>query len=231
MKRTRTKILAALVMILIVAISYGLDLHHYLTLDDLKNQQVLLKQYATENTLLTMVFYFIVVFLLSALSLPGVAFLIMIAGLIFFNFWVTVIIASFADTLGSTAAFLFSRYLFSRPIQKKYPNQLAIINKGIEKDGGYYLFSLRLMIFFPCFLVNLLMGLTSLRIVTFYWVTQVGKLPYKMLFAYTGAELGQLNTATELFSPQLIVGFTLIGLFPLLSKKSLQWFLGINRAK
>lgn len=224
MKQTYIKLFTVLSFVLFVGIFYSLDLHHYLTLDYLKSQQILLKQYSAENPLLAIVFYFIAVFLLSALSLPGVAVLVMVAGLAFFNFWTTLIVASFADTLGSTAAFLISRYLFGHNIQEKYPDQFAMINRGVEKDGGFYLFSLRLMIFFPCFIINLLMGLTSIRIVTFYWVTQIGKLPYKILFAYTGSELGQLNTATELFSPQLIVGFTLIGLFPLLSRKSLQWF-------
>ena len=223
MKQTYIKLFVALSFILIIVIFYSLDLHHYLTLDYLKSQQSLLKQYSGENPWLTIVFYFIAVFLLSALSLPGVVVLIMIAGLAFFNFWTTLIVASFADSLGSTAAFLISRYLFSHSIQKKYPNQLAMINKGVKNDGGFYLFSLRLMIFFPCFMINLLMGLTSLRIWTFYWVTQIGKLPYKVIFTYTGTELGQLNTPAELLSPQLIIGFTLIGLFPLLSKKCLQW--------
>lgn len=223
MKRTYIKLFAILSFILLIGLFYGLDLQHYLALDYLKSQQSLLKQYSIENPWLTIVFYFIAVFLLSALSLPGVVVLIMVAGLVFFNFWTTLIVASFADSLGSTAAFLISRYLFSHNIQRKYPNQLAMINKGIVNDGGYYLFSLRLMILFPCFMINLLMGLTTLRIWTFYWVTQLGKLPYKVIFTYTGTELSKLNTPAELLSPQLIIGFMLIGFFPLLSKKCLQW--------
>ncbi len=223
MKQTYAKLFFILFLALLLGIFYHLNLQHYLTLDYLKTQQILLKQYSADNLLLTIVFYFIAVFLLSALSLPGVAILVMIAGFAFFNFWTTLIVASFADSLGSTAAFLISRHLFSHSIQKKYPAQLDMINEGIEKDGGFYLFSLRLMIFFPCFIINLLMGLTSLRTWTFYWVTQLGKFPYKIIFTYTGAELGRLNTPAELFSPQLIIGFILIGLFPLLSKRCLQW--------
>lgn len=224
MKAHRFKLFIIFSLMVLIGSFYGFDLDQYLSLNYLKSQQTDLHQYATERPFLAIASYFFLVFLLSALSLPGISMIIMVAGLAFFNFWTTLIVASFADTLGSTAAFLTSRYLFAQSIQNKYPDQLRVINRGIEQDGGFYLFSLRLMFFFPCFMINLLMGLTTLRTLTFYWVTQIGKLPYKIIFTYTGTELGKMNSPVDLLSPQLVVGFTLIGFFPLLSKKGLKWY-------
>jgi uncharacterized membrane protein YdjX (TVP38/TMEM64 family) len=224
MKLNRTTLFIAITLIVTMGLYYFLDLGNYLSLDYLKSRQHLFQRYSSDQPVLAIGCYFLTVFLLSALSLPGVSVIIMFAGSAFFNFWTTLVVASFADTLGSTAAFLMSRHLFTRSIETKYPDQLRIINRGIETDGGFYLFSLRLMFFFPCFMINLLMGLTALRTLTFYWVTQLGKLPYKIIFAYTGMELGQMNAAVDLLSPKLVISFTLIGLFPLLSKKSVQWF-------
>lgn len=224
MKVRHFKLLILFSLILLIAGFYAFGLDQYLSLDYFKGQQADLQRYVVEKPLMAMAGYFLVVFLLSALSLPGISIVIVVAGLTFFNFWTTLIVASFADTLGSTAAFLTSRYLFAQSLHSKYPDQLSVINRGIEQDGGFYLFSLRLMFFFPCFLINLLMGLTTLRTLTFYWVTQVGKLPYKAIFTYTGTELGKMSSPVDLLSPQLVLGFTLIGFFPLLSKKALQGY-------
>ena len=223
MKLNRTTLFIALALIVMIGTYFSLDLDKYLSLDYLKSRQDLFQRYALDKPVPAISCYFVTVFLLSALSLPGLSVIIMFAGLVFFNFWTTLIVASFADSLGSTAAFLMSRHLFARSIQAKYPDQLRIINRGIESDGGFYLFSLRLIFFFPCFMINLLIGLTDLRTLTFYWVTQLGKLPYTIIFTYTGRELAQMNTAVDLLSPKLVIGFALIGLFPLLGKKSLQW--------
>lgn len=224
MKAHRFKLLIIFTLMVLIGSFYGFDLDQYLSLDYLKSQQTDFHRYVIEKPVLAVAGYFLLVFLLSALSLPGISLIIMLAGLAFFNFWTTLIVASFADTLGSTAAFLTSRYLFAQSIHNKYPDQLRVINRGIEQDGGFYLFSLRLMFFFPCFMINLLMGLTTLRTLTFYWVTQIGKLPYKVIFTYTGTELGKMNSPVDLLSPQMVIGFTLIGFFPLLSKKGLNWY-------
>ncbi len=223
MKPKHIKLGIILGLLFLIGIYFGCGCDRYLSLDYLQNRQVLYQHHVAANPLLAMALYFLVVFLLSALSLPGISLVIMVAGLAFFGFWSTLVIASFADALGSTAAFLTSRYLFAESVQARYPDQLLAINRGVEEDGGFYLFSLRLMFFFPCFMVNLLMGLTSMRTLTFYWVTQIGKLPYKIIFTYTGMQLGEMSTATDLFSPQLVTGFMLIGLFPLIAKKLLHW--------
>lgn len=223
MKQTYLKISILFSISLLIFIFFSFDLQQYLTLDYLKTRQIIYQQLYEQNRFLTLTFYFITIFTLAALSLPGITVLIL-TGSALFGFWTTLLVVSFADSLGSTAAFLASRYLFGNSIQRKYVDRLTIINQGIERDGAFYLFSLRLMPFFPCFLINLLMGLTTLRSLTFYWVTQISKLPYKAIFANAGTQLGKVDSLFDLFSPGIVSSFVLIGLFPLLSKKGLRWF-------
>ena len=224
MNQNYLKLLIILSITLSLVVFFSYDLQHYLTLDNLKSRQLFYQQFYDQNKILTLTTYFIIIFLLAALSLPGITIIIVVAGAAFFNFWTTLIIVSFADSLGSVAAFLASRYLFGNSLQEKHADHLTIINQGIERDGAFYLFSLRLIPFFPCFLINLLMGLTTLRTFTFYWVTQLAKLPYKAIFANAGTQLGKLDSFLGLLSPAVVTSFVLIGLFPLLSKKCLKWF-------
>lgn len=223
MKQIYLKISILFSISLLVFIFFSFDLQQYLTLDYLKTRQITYQQLYEQNRFLTFTFYFITIFTFAALSLPGITVLILV-GSALFGFWTTLLVVSFADSLGSTAEFLASRYLFGNSIQRKYVDRLTIINQGIECDGAFYLFSLRLMPFFPCFLINLLMGLTTLRSLTFYWVTLISKLPYTGIFANAGTQLGKMDSLFDLFSPGIVSSFVLIGLFPLLSKKGLQWF-------
>ncbi|MEA3544630.1 MAG: VTT domain-containing protein [Thermodesulfobacteriota bacterium] len=231
MKQKYLKLLILVSMILSLIVFFNYDLQNYLTLDNIKDRQLFYQQLYDQNQILSLTVYFIIIFLLAALSLPGITILIVVAGAAFFNFWTTLIIVSFADTLGSVVAFLASRYLFGDSLQAKHADHLAIINQGVEHEGAFYLFSLRLMPFFPCFLINLLMGLTTIRTFTFYWVTQIGKLPYKAIFANAGTQLGKLDSLLGLISPAVITSFVLIGLFPLLSKKCLKWFNSWQKSK
>ncbi|WP_457552252.1 TVP38/TMEM64 family protein [Desulfobacula sp.] len=170
------------------------------------------------------------IFLLTALSVPGITTIIVAGGAIF-GFPLTLLITSFADTFGSTTAFLASRYLFGNRLQVRYNDRLQVINKGVDQEGAFYLFSLRLMPFFPCFLINLLMGVTSIRITTFYWVTQGGKLPFTAIYVNAGTQFGNLDSVFDIFSPGIILSFALIGLFPLIAKKSLQRFKAHKKIK
>ncbi|MCK5836076.1 MAG: TVP38/TMEM64 family protein [Desulfobacula sp.] len=140
-----------------------------------------------------------------------------------FGFPITLLLTSFADAFGSTIVFLVSRFLVGNSLQARYGDHLRAVNKGVDQEGPFYLFSLRLMPFFPCCLINLLMGVTNIRITTFYWVTQLGKLPYTVLYINAGTQLAKLDSIVDIFSPGIIISFVLIGLFPLISKKSLQW--------
>jgi len=164
----------------------------------------------------TLVFFTIYV-VVTALSLPGATIMTLAAGALFGLVYGTLLV-SFASTIGATLAFLVSRYLFRDTLQRRYGDKLKTINNGIDSDGAFYLFTLRLVPVFPFFLVNLVMGLTSLRVTTFYWVSQVGMFAGTIVFINAGTQLGHLESAAGILSPALILSFTLLGLFPLLAR-------------
>jgi pyruvate/2-oxoglutarate dehydrogenase complex dihydrolipoamide dehydrogenase (E3) component/uncharacterized membrane protein YdjX (TVP38/TMEM64 family) len=156
-----------------------------------------------------------------ALSLPWAALLGLAAGAIFGFVWGTVIV-SFASTLGATLAFLIARHLARDLVQGRFGDRLATINQGVEREGGFYLFALRLVPLFPFFLINLVMGLTPMRTRTFFWVSQVGMLPGTMVFVNAGTRIAELESVSGLLSPALLGSFALLGLFPLIAKHVLE---------
>ncbi len=152
-----------------------------------------------------------------ALALPGAALMTLAAGALFGLFWGTLLV-SFASSLGATLAFLGARYFWREPVQHYLGHALAPINRGMEREGALYLFALRLMPVVPFFMLNLLMGLTPLKTVTFYWVSQLGMLPATLLYVNAGRQLQHLKQPSDLLSPTVWISFTLLGLFPLLVK-------------
>jgi len=158
--------------------------------------------------------------LVTALSLPG-ATVMTLAGGALFGFWPALLVVSFASTIGATLAMLVARFLLRDWVQGKFGDKLRAINAGIEKEGAFYLFSLRLVPIFPFFLINLAMGLTPLRAVLFYAVSQIGMLPGTAVYINAGTQLGQLESAGGILSPALLLSFTLLGLFPLIARKLL----------
>ena len=129
------------------------------------------------------------------------------------------LLVSFASTIGATLAFLAARYLFRKPLQQKFATRLQVINQGIEKDGAFYLFTLRLVPAFPFFIINIVMGLTPIKTLTFFLVSQLGMLVGTIVYINAGTQLAQVNTLKDIFSPELIISFTLLGVFPLIAKK------------
>jgi len=163
-----------LFLLLIAAVAtvffFHFDLHQLLTLDGLKGSMDQFTQYKAESPLLVIGGFFLLYVLVTALSLPGATILTLAAGA-FFGLVEGLLIASFASTIGATLAFLVSRYLLRDTIKQRFPERLAAIDAGVEKEGGFYLFTLRLVPVFPFFLINLLMGVTSLKSWTYYWVS------------------------------------------------------------
>jgi uncharacterized membrane protein YdjX (TVP38/TMEM64 family) len=161
--------------------------------------------------------------LVAGLALPIAVFVSLFYGW-WLGFWSALVLVSFASTAGASVSFLLSRTLLGDLLQRRYPSQLAGMNRAFEAEGAFYLFSLRLMPYIPFFLVNLLMGLTPIRLKTFWWVSQVGMLPGTMTYIYAGSVMPSLSDLVErpvnsLMSPQLLVAFVLIGLFPLVAKR------------
>ncbi|MAE15807.1 MAG: TVP38/TMEM64 family protein [Deltaproteobacteria bacterium] len=209
-------ILAATAVLL--ALFFAFNLQHYLTLDYLKTSREQFGQVYEASPVLVVGCYFLIYVATAALSLPGAA-ILTLAGGAFFGLFAGTVIVSFASTLGATLAMLLARFLLRDWVQSRFGEHLQTINSGIEQEGGCYLFTLRLVPAVPFFVINLGMGLTPLRVPTFYWVSQFGMLPGTLVYVNAGLELGKLETLGDLLSPPLLGSFVLLGVFPLLVKK------------
>jgi dihydrolipoamide dehydrogenase len=211
--RSRVAVLAAIAVL--VAAFFYFDGAHYLRLDYLREQRAAIDAFYAAHPLQSAALYFAVYVAATALSLPGAAILTLAGGAIFGLLWGTLIV-SFASSIGATLAFLASRFLLRDWVQGRFGARLRPVNEGVAKEGAFYLFALRLVPAFPFFVVNLLMGLTPLRTRTFYWVSQLGMLAGTVVYVYAGTKLGEFR-----LSAGLVAAFTLLGLFPLITKKIL----------
>jgi pyruvate/2-oxoglutarate dehydrogenase complex dihydrolipoamide dehydrogenase (E3) component/uncharacterized membrane protein YdjX (TVP38/TMEM64 family) len=216
LKKSRLLLLAA-VAILIVAF-FAFDLGQYFTLEFIKSKQADADTYYRDNPLGMSLIYFSVYVAVTGLSLPGAAIMTLVGGAIFGLLWGTVII-SFASTIGATLAFLVARFLFRDAVQSRFGRNLEVINRGVEKDGAFYLFTLRLVPAFPFFIINLLMALTPIRTLTFLIVSQIGMLAGTIVYVNAGTQLAQIESLKGVLSPGLIASFIVLGVFPLVAKK------------
>ena len=218
MKRKQAALLG--VLVLPIAAFFAFDLQRFLTLEYFAAQRDAIAAFHARAPLTTAGTFFALYVAVTGLSLPGAALLTLIAGAIF-GFGQGVVLVSFASSLGATLAFSIARYLFRDAVRARFERQLAAIDRGVEKDGAFYLFALRLVPAFPFFAVNLAMSVTPLSAWTFYWVSQVGMLAGTVVYVNAGAQLGQITSVAGIVSPGLIVSFALLGLFPLIAKKAL----------
>ena len=214
----RILLVGAVALILIVF--FALDLGRFFTLDALKAGQAEFVALYEANPWQVAGAYFAIYVLMAALSLPGAAVMTIAAGTLF-GLLTGLVLVSFASSIGATLAFLASRYLFRDQVQGRFGDRLGAINRGVERDGAFYLLTLRLVPVFPFFLINLLMGLTPLRTRTFYWVSQVGMLAGTAVYVNAGTQLGRIETLGDIVSPALLASFALLGVFPLIARKIL----------
>lgn len=212
------KLLILAILAAVAGAFFMLDLHQWLTLEGLKSGLGQFEQWRSQFPLITAGAFFTLYVVVTALSLPGAAVMTVAAGALFDLLQGTLLV-SFASTIGATLAFLVSRYLLRDSVQQRFGSRLAAINRGIERDGAFYLFTLRLVPAFPFFLINLLMGLTPIKAWTFYWVSQIGMLAGTLVYVNAGTQIAQLETLSGILSPDLLISFALLGLFPLLAKK------------
>jgi pyruvate/2-oxoglutarate dehydrogenase complex dihydrolipoamide dehydrogenase (E3) component/uncharacterized membrane protein YdjX (TVP38/TMEM64 family) len=212
------KLLLILALALLVGAFFVFDLGRFFSLDFVKSQQAVIEAYRSAQPALTAGIFFAAYVAITGLSLPGAAIMTLAAGAIFGVLWGTVIV-SFASTLGATLAFLVSRFVLRDGVQEKLGDKLKAINTGMEKEGGFYLFTLRLIPIFPFFIINLVMGLTPIRAWTFYWVSQIGMLAGTLVYVNAGTQLAQINSLKGILSPELLASFALLGVFPLIAKK------------
>ncbi|WP_405119586.1 FAD-dependent oxidoreductase [Pseudomonas leptonychotis] len=196
------------------------DVGQYLNLDALKTQQDALNAQVSAQPWLAAGVFFLAYVAVTALSLPGAALMTLLAGALF-GLLEGFVLVSFASTAGATLAMLSSRFLLRDWVQTRFGQRLAKIDAGIEREGPFYLFALRLVPAFPFFLINLAMGLTRLPVRTYWWVSQLGMLPGTLVFVNAGRELGQLESLSGILSPGLLGAFVLLGVFPLIARKLL----------
>ena len=218
---TRRAVLLATIAVLI-ALFFAFDLQRFLTIEYLAAQGEAIAAFQDQNPWVAAAIFFVAYVAITGLSLPGAALLTLIAGALF-GLVTGVIIVSFASTLGATLAFAIARYLFRDAVRRRFERALVAIDRGIEKDGAFYLFALRLVPAFPFFAINLAMSVTPIPTWTFYWVSQVGMLLGTVVYVNAGAELGQIESLSlsGILTPGLIASFALLGLFPLLARKVL----------
>lgn len=214
----RTRLLLALVMGSLIGTFFALDLGRYLTLDALQAQQAAVAQWVDSHFVSASLLFVLIYVLSTALSLPGASLLTLGGSAVFGVAW-GLLLVSFASTIGATLAFLSARFLLRDWVEQRFGDKLATFQSGMAKEGAFYLLSLRLIPIFPFFLVNLLMGLTPIRVSTYYWVSQLGMLPGTFVYVLAGSELGQLTSTGNILSPGLMVALTLLGLMPWLVKK------------
>ena len=206
------------IMVIIIGVFFAFDLHQYLTLETLKSQQAALQAYHQDNPVITRLVYMLIYIAVTALSLPGAVILTLAGGGVF-GLWLGTLLVSFASTFGATLAFLAARFLFKELVQTKFGERLKVINKGVAKEGAFYLFTLRLVPLVPFFMINVLMGLTAIKTRSFYWVSQLGMLAGTIVYVNAGTQLAKLDSLAGILSPQLLGSFVLLGVFPLMAKK------------
>lgn len=218
---TRARLLLLLVMGSLIGAFFAFDLGHYLSLSQLQARQESLALWVDRHFVAASLLFLVIYVLSTALSLPGASLLTLAGSAVFGVAW-GLLLVSFASSLGATLAFLSARFLLRDWVSARFGDKLATFQAGMAKDGAFYLLSLRLIPIFPFFLVNLLMGLTPIRVSTYYWVSQLGMLPGTFVFVLAGSELATLTSTGNILSPGLMVALTLLGLMPWLMKKLAQ---------
>jgi uncharacterized membrane protein YdjX (TVP38/TMEM64 family) len=211
------KAVLALVLIGAIAAYFAFDLGQYLSLENFKASQAEIVAAKDANPALYIAGFFLLYVGVTGLSIPGAAIMSLVAGALF-GVVLGTLIVSFASTMGATLAFLSSRYLLRDWVQGKFGERLRAVDDGLEKDGAFYLFTLRLIPVFPFFVINLLMGLTRIKTGTFFWVSQIGMLPATIVFVNAGTQISRIESTAGLLSPTLIASFVALAFFPWAAK-------------
>jgi pyruvate/2-oxoglutarate dehydrogenase complex dihydrolipoamide dehydrogenase (E3) component/uncharacterized membrane protein YdjX (TVP38/TMEM64 family) len=215
---SKSRIVVLVLIVALVAAFFALGGHQQLTFANIKAQQAAIQAYHQGHPWQSAAGYFVVYVLVTGLSLPGAAVMTLIGGAVFGLAWGTVIV-SFASSIGATLAFLASRFVLRDWVQQRFGQALRTVNEGVAREGGLYLFTLRLIPAIPFFAINLALGLTPIRAWTFYWVSQVGMLAGTIVYVNAGTQLAAIESAAGILSPGLVGAFVLLGFFPLIAKR------------
>ena len=215
---TPSRIALLLFIVSLIAAFFIFDLQQFFSLEMLKSKQADIEAYRSNHPGLSIAIYALIYIAVTGLSLPGAAILTLAGGAIFGLLWGTVIV-SFASSIGATLAFLAARFLFRDSVKNRFGDRLQAIDEGIARDGAFYLFTLRLVPIFPFFIINLVMGLTKMKTLVFYWVSQIGMFAGTIVYVNAGTQLAKIESLSGILSPGLIGSFALLGIFPLIARK------------
>jgi uncharacterized membrane protein YdjX (TVP38/TMEM64 family) len=227
MKKYLDKIIILAFIALAVAGYKIFNLGDYLSLSYIKESQQHFKTLYADHTIAVIGGYMLIYILVTSLSLPGAAVMTLAGGALFGLLRGTIIV-SFASSMGATLACFVSRFILLDWVQGKFGEKLKTVNNGIEREGPFYLFTLRLIPVFPFWMINLVMGLTKMPLRTFYWVSQAGMLPGTIVYVNAGKELAKIDSLSGILSPGLIISFVLLGLLPIVTKKAIAWYKSRN---
>ena len=216
------KVIIVIILITFISLFFALDFYQYTNLSFIKDKQLIIEDFYKKKPTTSLIIFALSYFLVTALSLPAAVVLTLLGGALF-GFSIALVIISFVSTLGATVAFLIARFLAREYVQLYFKKQLLSINNGFEHEGAFYLFALRLVPIFPFFIINIVMSLLPIKTWTFYWVSQIGMLPGTAVFVYAGTQLAEINEISDITSPSLLLAFTMLGLFPLVTKKLLKY--------
>jgi pyruvate/2-oxoglutarate dehydrogenase complex dihydrolipoamide dehydrogenase (E3) component/uncharacterized membrane protein YdjX (TVP38/TMEM64 family) len=211
------KAFLALLILAAIALFVAFDLGRWLTLDSLKQAKGSLAVWQANEPGLVAAGYFFLYVAMAALSLPGAAIMTLAAGAIF-GLAEGTLLVSFASSIGASLAFASARFLLRDSVQRRFGNRLKAVNEGMATGGMFYLCTMRLVPVFPFFVVNLLMGLTTIRLRTFYWISQLAMLPATIVYVNAGTQLAHIQHLSDVASPRLLLSFTLLGIFPLIAR-------------
>ena len=217
---SKSKVFLIIILVALTAAFFIFDLGQYFTLDYLKSEKDHFINLYQQDKLTTIAIYMLIYISVTALSLPG-AVIMTLAGGAVFGLAEGAVIISFASTIGATLAFLVARFVLRESVQQKFGDKLKAINEGIEKEGAFYLFTLRLIPAFPFFMINLVMGVTQIKVRQFFLVSQIGMLPGTIVFVNAGSQLASLDSLAGILSPVMLLSFAMLGIFPLIAKKTI----------
>jgi pyruvate/2-oxoglutarate dehydrogenase complex dihydrolipoamide dehydrogenase (E3) component/uncharacterized membrane protein YdjX (TVP38/TMEM64 family) len=211
------KLILLVVIGAVVALFIALGGPDILTLENLQRHQTSIEQWISQNLLVAVLGFAGIYVVVTALSLPGAAIMTLAGGAFFGNVF-GLIAVSIASTIGASLAFLVARFLMRDTLRAKYAETVAKMDRGIQKDGAFYLATLRLVPVFPFFLINLAMGLTGMKLKTYALVSWAAMLPGTFVYVNAGTQLSRIESTGDILSANLLLSFALLGLFPLIAK-------------
>ncbi|KAB8030970.1 FAD-dependent oxidoreductase [Fluviispira multicolorata] len=222
MKINLKKVIIVIVFFVIIFLFKYFDLNIYFNLDYIKENKEYIQKLFLERKIEFISIYFFIYVILTAVSFPGAAVLTLLGGALFGISWGTALI-SLASTIGATIAFLSSRYILRDALKNKFSSQIEIFQNNFQKNGKSYLFTLRAIPIFPFFMVNFIMGFTTIRVRDYFWVSMLGMLPGTIIYVNAGKQISEINNARDIFSLELLISFALLGFFPYLIKRVISY--------